>query len=607
MPVFPLLLPRPRAVRATDLAVDLRKGVAVRVPEPWLAGPLGRRLRESIDRLTASVPGLLPRLNPAEDAAPLLAFEVDPSRPAEGFRLTLCDHGCRLAAATAAGAWYGWLAFEQALEQGSGVLPVCEIDDEPAFAARGVMLDISRCKVPTQETLRFLVARLSRLRINQLQLYTEHTFAYAGHETVWRDASPMTAAEIRELDDFCADHFIELVPNQNSFGHFERWLRHPEYKPFAESPDGFTSPWGTVFPHGSVLRPNEESLRLIEGLYDQLLPNFRSRLINVGCDETYELGEGWSRAQCEARGRHRVYLDFLVALHERVSARGFRMQFWGDIILKQPELIRELPPGVTALEWGYEHDHPFAEDCEKFRASGVPFYVCPGTSSWNSLIGKNTNALDNLRAAALHGRAAGAAGYLVTDWGDNGHHQPLPMSFLPFAAAACLAWSPGGIRDEEAEAAAAWAFLDGCTETARAFAALGRVSDVISERFYNSTIFHQALFHPELVPAKLDERFARVPAAELHTADDLLAALASSASAISDALLRAEFLHAIDMARAGIARRLARMDGLAAPLGFDSTLDRLRDQHRSVWLARNRPGGLHESIGKFDQVRIQKP
>ena len=607
MPVFPLLLPRPRAVRATDLEADLRQAVAVRVPHEWIQGPLGRRLGESIARLTASVPGLRPRLNPGDDAPPLLAFEPDPSRPAEGFRLTLCAGGCRLAASTPAGAWYGWLAFEQALEQGSGVVPVCEIDDDPAFPARGVMLDISRCKVPTLETLRFLVARLSRLRVNQLQLYTEHTFAYAGHETVWRDASPMTAGEIQELDNFCVEHFIELVPNQNSFGHFERWLRHPGYKVFAECPGGFTSPWGTAFPHGSVLRPNEESLRLIEGLYDQLLPNFRSRTVNVGCDETHELGEGWSRADCEARGRHRVYLDFLLALHRRVQARGFHMQFWGDIILKQPELIRELPPGVTALEWGYEHDHPFAEECACFRASGVPFYVCPGTSSWNSLTGKNSNALDNLRAAARHGRAAGAAGYLVTDWGDNGHQQPLPVSFLAFAAGACLAWSPGGIRDEEAEAAAAWAFLDGCGETARAFAALGRVSDVVSERFHNSTIFHHALFHPDPVPAKLDGRFARVPAAELNAADDLLAALASTAPAPSGTLLREEFLHAIDMARAGIARRLARMTGASAPPGFAATLERLRERHRRVWLARNRPGGLEESLGKFDQARIHTP
>ena len=58
---------------------------------------------------------------------------------------------------------------------------------------------------------------------NQFQLYTEHTFRYAGHEAVWRNASPLTPAEIRELDLYCRMNDIELVPNQNSFGFNLSW------------------------------------------------------------------------------------------------------------------------------------------------------------------------------------------------------------------------------------------------------------------------------------------------------------------------------------------------------------------------------------------------
>ena len=54
------------------------------------------------------------------------------------------------------------------------------------------MLDISRDKVPTMPTLFALVDRLAEWKINQLQLYIEHTFAYRGHEEVWRNADPMT-------------------------------------------------------------------------------------------------------------------------------------------------------------------------------------------------------------------------------------------------------------------------------------------------------------------------------------------------------------------------------------------------------------------------------
>ena len=60
----------------------------------------------------------------------------------------------------------------------------------------------------------------------------------------------------------------------------------------------------------------------------------------------------------------------------------------------------------------------------------MPFWVCPGTSSWNSLVGRWPNARANVLDAAESGLAAGARGFLLTDWGDNGHWQHLPVSFL---------------------------------------------------------------------------------------------------------------------------------------------------------------------------------
>ena len=41
------------------------------------------------------------------------------------------------------------------------------------------MLDISRTKVPTMDTLLTLIDQFSTLKYNQIQLYTEHTFAFS--------------------------------------------------------------------------------------------------------------------------------------------------------------------------------------------------------------------------------------------------------------------------------------------------------------------------------------------------------------------------------------------------------------------------------------------
>ncbi|MBQ4198541.1 MAG: beta-N-acetylhexosaminidase [Kiritimatiellae bacterium] len=312
------------------------------------------------------------------------------------------------------------------------------------FAVRSYMLDISRDKVPTMGTLKQLVDILEKFNYNQFQLYTEHTFAYAKHKAAWGAASPMTASEIRELDLYCAMHGIELVPNQNSFGHLERWLVHPEYNHLAELPGGGAPlPWGGFKKEPTTLCPTDPaSLDFLAGLYDELLPNFESRLFNVGCDETYDLlGDGRSAAEVKAKGEGRVYLDFLVKVFELARARGKRPMFWGDVILRHPELVAELPKDAIALDWGYEGNHPFMDEAAKFSAAGLEFYVCPGTSSWNSLAGRVENMRENMIAAERAGHLHGAKGFMVTDWGDNGHWQPLAASLPGLVFGGSLAFS----------------------------------------------------------------------------------------------------------------------------------------------------------------------
>ncbi|TNF84850.1 MAG: glycoside hydrolase, partial [Acidobacteria bacterium] len=381
-----------------------------------------------------------------------IRLRIDPQghiRP-QAYRLGVGPGGVEIDAVDEAGLFHGvctliqWLRLGKTSELGeieTGVLPGIEVEDWPDIPARGVMLDVSRNKVPTLETLFGLVDLLAGWKINQLQLYTEHTFAYSGHEVVWQGADPFTAQEIRELDRFCRDRFIELVPNQNSFGHFHRWLVHDPYRELAECPQGVEHPFSDEREPFSLCAVDPKSLALLEDLYDQLLPSFSSRLLNVGLDETFDLGLGRSAAACEKKGKGRVYLEYLQAIHRLLAARGTRMQFWGDIILEHPELIPEIPGDAIPLAWGYEADYPFAEHARRFAASGLDYYVCPGTSSWNSFAGRAENALLNLGRAAVAGGRADAAGYLITDWGDFGHLQPLPVSYLGFLAGAAFSWN----------------------------------------------------------------------------------------------------------------------------------------------------------------------
>ncbi len=553
-----------------------------------------------------------------------MRLEPSPSsdpKSEQGYELRVGAGGISLAATSTAGLQYGLATLAQLIAVGPGApgqveLPQLEIEDAPDFPERGVMLDVSRDKVPAQRTLRMLIDRLARWKVNQLQLYMEHTFAYRGHQRVWQHASPLTADDIDELDAYCAERHIQLVPNQNSFGHMHRWLVHEPYRQLAECPDGFDHPWNwSKEPYG-LCATDPGSLALLEELYDQLLPHFRSRLFNVGLDETIDLGAGRSRAACEARGTERVYLEFLQEVQQRVQARGRRMMFWGDIIVKRPELIAELPREAIALEWGYEADHPFAEHLELFRRAGLEFYVCPGTSSWNSIAGRTENAALNIARAALQGKAAGATGLLTTDWGDHGHLQPLPVSYLGLLLGAGFSWNVGsaerateldlaGLLDRHAFADPKGALGAVARDLGNAYREAGSLRANSSVLFW-ALIKPERLFEPTGVTRESLER-------TLEFVERAGQPLASARPAVNDGpLLRDEFSWAHDVLRfacrlgierAGLADRDAVgsiRNGTRAALALE--LRKLIERHRALWQARNRQGGLADSAARLERL-----
>ncbi|MDP6490417.1 MAG: glycoside hydrolase family 20 zincin-like fold domain-containing protein [Kiritimatiellia bacterium] len=183
------LFPAPRSFSLKKGRLDLTRA-------GWIVLPKGcsRRLRERVLESAATIGKALNRQIRVAAAAPqsgevLLEIRLGAKkRPEQGFELTLSEAKRLLAAGGEAGAFYGMLAVTQLIEQFGATPPALTISDAPDFPARGVMLDVSRCKVPTMATCKQLIDRLAGMRLNQLQLYTEHTFAFSAHQAVWQRA-----------------------------------------------------------------------------------------------------------------------------------------------------------------------------------------------------------------------------------------------------------------------------------------------------------------------------------------------------------------------------------------------------------------------------------
>ncbi len=519
----------------------------------------------------------------------------------EGYELTVPEAGpMRLEAADDAGFFYGMQTVCQLLREPART-PCCRIEDEPSLSERGYMLDISRCKVPTMETARALVRSLAALRYNSLQLYMEHTFAFSAHERVWADSSPFTSEEIMELDAYCREYFIELVPNLNSFGHLNRWLRHPEYRPLAECDPPYLFPVTQTLMQG-VLQPSEESLAFVDSLYRELLPNFTSRKLNIGCDETVELGKGKSAELCRKKGVAQVYVDFLTKLTKQAKSHGFSVEFWGDIILHHPEYIAKLPKGITALAWGYEAAHPFDKNCTGFRKAGVEFLVCPGTSTWLTILGRTSNMTACIRNAVAAAVKHHARGLLMTDWGDNGHHQYYPVSWPGIAMGGGAAWNAEGAETETLlPYGISLAFAPGAegVRLGEFLLELGRVYDDFTTRVDNSTAFGRILpLYPSMRKSMPSCFLNRMKLAEVKKAFDhteFLLDQLTNAPFAGFPLVNAELDNALRMALCGLTFLRRCLGGRWNRDVWRDDLRHVIARHEELWLRRSRSGGLYES------------
>lgn len=600
-------LPRPRRMRSRSGSFVLPAEGCIRCRgEVTALAPIARLLAESVrdsHGLNWEVQAVERDQGPA---AVTLELVRRGDLPSQGYRMSIDGKGIILTASDAAGIFYGVMTLQQMLRQHRQTLPATDIEDFPDFPSRGVMLDISRDKVPTMDTLFRLVDDLAALKINHLELYMEHTFAYRNHREVWAQASPLTGEEILRLDAYCRDRFIELVPNQNSFGHFHRWLELPRYIGMAECPDGFDHAWGK-FNHPFGLNPvDKRSLDLLAELFAELLPYFTSRKFNVGCDETIDLGLGRSKTLCERKGKGRVYLDFLLKIHRLVKRHGRTMHFWGDIILQHPELVPELPKDIVVLEWGYEADHPFEKNSEQFAKSGLPFYVCPGTSTWQSFAGRTDNCLGNLRSAARNGIKFGATGFLNTDWGDLGHLQYLPASYLGFSAGAALSWCYDANRDTNfVSELDTHVFRDAARVMGRLAHDLGNAYLRAGHQPRNASQLGHILVRPDHeLPAEVTARTLTGCRAYI---DKVMSTLGQARMNRPDqSTLRAEYAntarmmtHACDR---GIAIRRGKLNTAATKAALARDLRIILGEHRELWLARNRIGGLHDSARRLEKL-----
>jgi hypothetical protein len=267
-------------------------------------------------------------------------------------------------------------------------------------------------------------------------------------------------------------------------------------------------------------------------------------------------------------------------------------------------LIDQLPRDGVALLWGYEADHPFDEQTRRMNELGLPYYVCAGTSSWNSLAGRTDNTLGNVKNAALNGKNNNAAGFLVTDWGDNGHLQPLPVSYPGFAAGAAAAWNAKAVQQMDVpilgELLDKHIFQNTTPGLGRTILDLGNIYRMTKYQAPNFSTLFLLLGISSHESGK--DILSRVGATELkkirQAVEGLIPRLPEGGWIGDELEWVADML--IFSCNIGLFR-FEEKDSSRNQL--IARLDTLIDRHKDLWLRRNRPGGLMDSVKRMEYIK----
>ncbi len=380
--------------------------------------------------------------NVREDGANLIVKCENGS--GEGYTLDIFEDEIVISGQSCAGAFYGIQTLRQIFENEE--VPLLHIDDAPSMSFRGIYQDVTRGRVPTLETLKKLIDTIAYYKANSLQLYVEHAFPFKELGDAVEKLGYITPEEIKELDDYCYDRFIDFIPSLATFGHLYELLEREDYKHLQELDEYIVKDirWIERMYHHTIDPENPESFEVIKSIIDQYMPLFRTDKFNICCDETFDLKKG--RHKDKDAGR--LYVEFVKKIIEYVKSKGKKVMMWGDIVLQHPEVIDDLPEDICLLHWFY-NEQPKEEDFKTLRDSGRTQYVCPGTSSWLGFVEAMDKSTQNITNMLDLGNKYGAEGALTTNWGDCGDVCPLELALHGLILGASKSWNITTVPDEE--------------------------------------------------------------------------------------------------------------------------------------------------------------
>jgi hexosaminidase len=375
---LPPLIPLPASVRETAGEFILTADTVITCPAGLL--PVAERLQDMLRPAT----DLPLRLSlEAGTTTSAIRLGLDEELATEGYRLNASASGVTVTGGSPAGVFYGCQTLRQllpaqvfrraAVPDCRWAVPGVEIEDEPKFAWRGLMLDVSRHFMPKHDVLR-VIDLLAAHRLNVLHLHLTddqgwrieiRRYPRLTEVGSWRRSSQIgegkqapqdgrphggfyTQDDIREIVAYAKRRFVTVVPEIETPGHAQAAIAsYPELGVAGAELETWTK-WGI---NENVFNVEESTIDFLTNVLDEVMELFDSQYIGIGGDECPKT-QWQDDPRTQERMRELGVADeealqswFIRRLDDHVTAAGRRIFGWDEI------LEGGLAEGATVASW----------------------------------------------------------------------------------------------------------------------------------------------------------------------------------------------------------------------------------------------------------------
>ncbi len=286
----------------------------------------------------------------------------------------------------------------------------------------GVMLDMSRNGVMKPNTVKKFVDYISSFGYNMLQLYTEDTYEVINEPYFGYLRGGYKKEEIQEIDGYCKEKGVELIPCIQTLAHVKTIFKWFEYQGINDCAD-------------ILLIDDPRTYQLIDNMFATLAESFSSRKVHIGMDEAHMVGLGKYMDKHGICNRHDLLKKHLAKVVEIAKKYGFQPMMWSDMFFRMsnngeyygrkmnlPQEVVEGVPDVSLVYWDYYHKNKadyraMVEAHEKF---GKEIWFAGGAWGWVGFAPANRYTLQTMKPAMDVCRERGVKNVFLTLWGDNG-------------------------------------------------------------------------------------------------------------------------------------------------------------------------------------------